>query len=125
MPKFLGQLDTRALSTGAALRSVASSKLASSLKSPTDSGRGYDLGPSERSAEDEARRQQQFETAGSAIDAALRQEAERQAAEQAAAAAEAEKPFYLKKYGPLPVWGWGVGGASVLLVGAFFLWRRS
>lgn len=124
MRNQLGQ-TTPLLNVGAAALRAPSlrSSLVSSLK--LDSGKGYDVGPSETNPEDEARRRQQFETAGAAIDAALQQAAEQEAAAAAAAAAEEAKPFYLKKYGPLPVWGWGVGGVGLLLAGALLLRGRS
>lgn len=120
MRNHLGQ-TAPLLRTTALLRSTS---LKSLLSDPSTS-RGYDVGISETTSEDEARRRQQFETAGAAIDAALRQAAEQEAAAEAARAAEAAKPFYVKKYGPLPFWAWAAGGATMLTAGFLLLRRRS
>lgn len=100
---------------------AASAGLRASLTAPS---RGYEVGESSVSAESRAQQQAQFETAGAAIDAALREAAAQEEAAAAAAAAEAAKPFYVRKYGPLPFWAWAVGGTALLGVGVVVVRRR-
>ena len=119
-PRVLGQIAFKP-SVSAAL-TKSSSAIAPLLRVAT--APAYETGPSERSAEEQAQLQSRFNEAGATIDAALRQAAEQEAAEQARAQAEAATPFYLKKYGPLPLWAWATGGVAAIGVGALLLRRR-
>ena len=119
-PRSLGQIAFKP-STAAAL-ARASSALKPSLL--TALAPAYETGASERTAEEQAQLQSRFNEAGATIDAALRQAAEQEAAEQARAQAEAATPFYLKKYGPLPLWAWATGGVAAIGVGSLLLRRR-